>query len=272
MLFRLNRGTSTSKEAVAFRRWFYKLSELRSLVTKKTPFMAVTATATKTTRGIICEVLRLDNYVNISQSPNKENISYTVQYMDKNTELLSYFQWIIDELREQKVSAERTIIYCQTMKQCSTLYSLVLKQLGDDVFATPERENRKRLVEMLHSISSKQNKEVVLQEMGKGNGCIRLLICTIAFGMGVNCKGVHRVIHFGPSKSVEAYIQESGRAGRDAKASNAILLYQSIMLMHVDKAMKGYVKGKFECRQQYLSFFEDSSTTTSGDNSLTCML
>ena len=56
------------------------------------------------------------------------------------------------------------------------------------------------LIEMLHALSSKSNKEVVLQEMAQETGCIRELICTIAFGMA----GVQRIIHLGPSKSVEA--------------------------------------------------------------------
>ena len=57
-----------------------------------------------------------------------------------------------------------------------------------------------------------------------------------------------RVIHFGPSKSVEAYIQESGRAGRagrDGSPSKAILMYQSLMLLHAEQDMKDYVKGKY---------------------------
>lgn len=90
---------------------------------------------------------------------------------------------------------------------------------------------------MLHTLSSKSNKEVVLQEMAQETGYIRVLICTISFGMGVNCKGVQRIIHLGPPKSVEAYIQESGRAGRDGSQSKAVLLYQPLML-HVDKEMR----------------------------------
>ena len=105
---------------------------------------------------------------------------------------------------------------------------------------------------MLHALSSKSIKDVVLQEMRKEGGCIRVLICTIAFGMGVNCKCVKRVIHFGPSKSIEAYIQESGRAGRDGQPSTALLLYQSLMLLHVEKDMKDYVKGKYDCRRTFL--------------------
>ena len=77
-------------------------------------------------------------------------------------------------------------------------------------------------------------------------------MCTIAFGMGVNSKGVQRIIHWGPSKSVETYIQESGRAGRDGSPSKAFLLYQPLMLLHVEKDMKDYVKGKYICRRAFL--------------------
>ena len=48
-------------------------------------------------------------------------------------------------------------------------------------------------------------------------------MATIAFGMGVDCKGVCRTIHFGPSKNIESYIQETGRAGRDGKQSVAFI-------------------------------------------------
>ena len=76
--------------------------------------------------------------------------------------------------------------------------------------------------------------------------------------MGVNCKGVQRIIHLGPSKSVEAYIQESGRAGRDGSQSNALLLYQPLMLLHVEKDMKDFVKGKYTCRRAFLiSHFDE---------------
>ena len=58
---------------------------------------------------------------------------------------------------------------------------------------------------------------------------LQVLIATIAFGMGVNCKGVRRVIHFGPSKNIEQYVQESGRAGRDGEDSTCIILYNGLL-------------------------------------------
>ena len=248
---------------MAFRGWFFKLSELRSLVPSTIPFMAVTATATRQTKCTISSVLRFGNFVDLSESPNKPNISYSVQTMDKHVPLLGYFQWILDELKLKRGGTKRTIIYCQTIKQCSTLYSLFSKEMGESLFADDNKDPRKRLIEMLHALSSKANKEVVLNEMGQETGCIRVLICTIAFGMGVNCKGVQRIIHLGPSKSVEAYIQESGRAGRDGSSSEALLLYQPLMLLHVEKDMKDYVKGNYVCRRSFLMGHFDEKRGTS---------
>ena len=97
---------------------------------------------------------------------------------------------------------------------------------------------------MLHSCTPASNKENILQSFQKEQGYIRILVATIAFGMGVDCKEVYRTIHFGPAKNVECYMQQSGRAGRD-------LLYQGMPLMHVDKEVKEYVKHK-DCRRKFL--------------------
>jgi len=215
------------------------------------PFMAVTATTTRKPKDTIISVLRLGKFVEVSQSANKPNITFGVQTMVKQNSIIQYFDWILDELKEKRCLTDRKLVYCQTVKQCSTLYSLFVQELGDAIFVDEHKDIRERFVEMLHALSSKSIKDVVLQEMSKEGGCIRVLICTIAFGMGVNCKGVKRVINFGPSKFVEAYIQERGRAGRDGQPSTALLLYQTFMLLLVEKDMKDYVKGKYDCRRKF---------------------
>ena len=68
----------------------------------------------------------------------------------------------------------------------------------------------------------------MLQAFKEPDSDLRVLVATIAFGMGVDSKGVYRGIPFGPSKNVEAYIQETGRAGRDGKQSVAHIICQGL--------------------------------------------
>ena len=104
---------------------------------------------------------------------------------------------------------------------------------------------------MMHSGSPVSVKDHVLSQFSDDSTCLRVLIATIAYGMGVNCKGVKRVIHFGPSKTIQAYMQESGRCGRNGEQSDALLLYNGITIKAADSAMKSYVKS-VRCRRNFL--------------------
>ena len=69
-------------------------------------------------------------------------------------------------------------------------------------------------------------KDHILSNTTSVNGHIRILICIIAFGMGVNCQYITH-IHFGGSKCIESYIQESGRVGRKG---NPVPVYFTIIV------------------------------------------
>ncbi|CAB3976789.1 mediator of RNA polymerase II transcription subunit 34-like [Paramuricea clavata] len=246
-------GKSSSNRHAAFRECFIKLGELRSLV--PTTFVVLTATATEKTKQEIFEVLLMaDPYV-ITESPNKLNITYYVSYINKYDQLNELFKWLTDELLERGVDCTRTIIYCQTITQCSTLYAVLRESLGERN-VLDQNNKCMVLIEMLHSCTPEANKREILSSFQKVDGSIRVLVATISFGMGVDSKGVTNVVHFGPSKNVESYIQETGRAGRGGTHGNAFLLYSSLLLRHVDKDMKSYVKTEC-CRREFLlSFFE----------------
>ena len=84
---------------------------------------------------------------------------------------------------------------------------------------------------------------MILKNILKHDGNIRILICTVAFGMGVNCKGVYRVIHFGPLLNIKSYVQECGRAGCDGKESICILLHNGLLSSQCSANMREYIMG-----------------------------
>ena len=72
--------------------------------------------------------------------------------------------------------------------------------------------------------------------------------------MGVNCKGLNRVIHFGPSASLDDYFQETGRVGRDVTQSIALLISYPgcTRSTKVKKEAKDYVDNSEICRRSML--------------------
>jgi ATP-dependent DNA helicase RecQ len=174
--------------------------------------MVVTVTATKETKEKILDTLHLPADITvIEKSPN---LFYTKQYLDKNDPLEEKFGSLINELKTIEIETQRAIIYCQTCKQCSVLFRLFEVCVGTKMFHG-NTEPRNRVVDMYHAGTPTSVKNHISENMANDNGHIRVLISTIAFGMGVNCEQVRSVIHFGPSKTVESYIQECRRAGCD---------------------------------------------------------
>jgi len=180
--------------------------------------------------------------------------------MGKNTSLAEYLSWISNEVKDCGSAATRTIIDTQTIKQCAVVYSTLKTLLGDKIYSSEERNPKAVLLEMLHSCSPQSNKEHILASFQSDQGFTRILVATIAFGMGVDCKQVHQTVHFGPAKNVECYMQESGRAGKDGAQSTAFLLYQGMQLMHVDKDTKDYVKSNEYRRKHLLRYFDVECT------------
>ena len=242
--------SNSNRERMAFRKWYARLNELRSIT--EVPFMALTATATTQTKRKIFSLLEMKKPYEVIASPNRNNISFVVQKMENGCNLIDYFQCIVSEIKMKGKHSMRTIIYCQTILQCSLLYQLFASKLGNDMYLSGDGKHEERLIEMMHSQTAPNVKDHVLLQFSQKDGYLSVLIATIAFGMGVNCQGVQRVIHFGPPKTVEGYIQESGRCGRDGEDSYAILLYNNVTVRTADDTMKEYINNTSVCRRKTL--------------------
>ena len=246
----LYRGQSGNSGSIAFRVWYNKIQELRSLLPSNTPFVALTATAMKSTREKICNALNMRSPEFIMVSPERINISYAVVKMSNQVNVIEYFDWLLCMLKSNGIQCDRTIIYCQTVNQCSTLFSIFSAILGSKIYIHNDKPNPKeRLLEMMHARTPDSVKEIVLNSMADNNGHIRVLICTIAFGMGVDAKGVRNIINFGPSRNLESYVQESGRCSRDGEQGRCVILYLGRMLTMVSKDMRDYVMTQ-ACRRE----------------------
>lgn len=96
----------------------------------------MTATATKATRAKIIEGLDVSTsqLYTIEENPNKLNLMYILSYMDKHIGVEEVFSKLIVELQTLHSKAERTLIYCQTRKQCALLFHLFEVHLGPKIF------------------------------------------------------------------------------------------------------------------------------------------
>lgn len=87
-------------------------------------------------------------------------------------------------------------------------------------------------------------KEQVLTAFRNPNGTLRIVLATTAFGMGVDCSDIHVIIHWGAPSSLEQYVQETGRAGRDVNPQKQAILYYGKPGRYVGQDVKDYMQWK----------------------------
>lgn len=92
-------------------------------------------------------------------------------------------------------------------------------------------------------------KEFFLSDFRNENGIVRVLIATIAFGMDVDCKSSHTVIHYGPPSTLEDYFQEAGCAGQNGLPRKTVLVtyLNSLKSKNISKSVKLYSKNEKVC-------------------------
>jgi len=195
--------------------------------------LALTATATRTVRQDIQRLLFNDKAQEFVYSVDRPNISFFVYQEDKKKKL--------HELVESLSGSG--IIYCATRKKVEELYH-ALKE--------------KHAVAYYHGGLSGQERRMLQQQFLAGD--LQLLIATNAFGMGINKDNIRFVIHYDLPDSPENYLQEVGRAGRDGRPSQAILLYEEgdEYIHHFLQEQTNQSKKLFEIKQKMTDLvFED---------------
>jgi ATP-dependent DNA helicase RecQ len=165
------------------------------------PVIALTASATPKVQQDIVESLRMKDHKVFRQSFERPNLSYSVFKAD------SKINKVIEVLKNVPGSS---IIYCRNRRQTQNVAQLLrLQHFSADHYhagLAPEERNRKQ------------------DEWLKDN--LRVIVCTNAFGMGIDKPGVRSVIHYDLPDCIENYYQEAGRSGRDGNRAYAVAVYQ----------------------------------------------
>jgi len=215
--------------------------------------MALTATATRATFEIVKERLSLHNPVVIGVSPDRPDIFLSLA---PSMELDMLVDTLCNGLKEERINFPKTLVFCRSCTECTDIYEAILDKLGTAVTEPPGYPNflEFRLVSMYTRPSKSSYKELVLSLFRNTQSKLRVLIATTAFSMGIDIPDIRQIYHWGVPSDLEQYLQEIGRAGRDRKASKAVLINRGYC--HVSKPMKEYCENKNKCRRnQLLSSF-----------------
>ncbi|MEQ1577557.1 MAG: DNA helicase RecQ [Hyphomicrobium sp.] len=168
------------------------------------PRIALTATADERTREEIVTELRLEKAQRFVASFDRPNIRYTIAEMGSVGARERLWQFITSEH-----PADAGIVYCLSRKSV------------DETAAWLSAKGRKALA--YHAGLEPQVRRAAQEAFLNKDGII--IVATIAFGMGIDKPDVRFVAHLNLPKSIEAYYQETGRAGRDGEPANAWLAY-----------------------------------------------
>ncbi len=206
--------------------------------------LALTGSATPATRAEILRVLRLARAEIVVTSFDRPNLVFAVDRVRDDRERFTRVRQLI------RGSEGHTIVYAPT-RRLTELLTRALLRMG--VRVAP-----------YHAGLRAETRRQVLIDFLRDR--VPVVVATSAFGMGIDKPDVRRVIHWGPSRTLESYYQEAGRGGRDGRRAECLILWKPSDLdwSECTAEMRRYVEARRCRRRMLLEYFGEHDVRCSG--------